>query len=103
MSTKLGMIVVVLCNNGEGYGVDFAIAKFMHLGAGVRWEGVDVPDDYSLPEWAQHAVAKLLLLPTDKTGFGRLTSLGTVLYSDNKCKVTVIVPNEHADMWSELL
>jgi hypothetical protein len=107
MSMRLGLFTVGLLNLGDGYFVDHMIAKYSarDVSRSAHWVLHVVPRhlDYTLPEWAQHAVAKLMLLPTDATGFARLEDIGTVKYSrSGTCKVTVIVPNEHADMWSEL-
>jgi len=109
MSMRLGLITVALLNLGDGYFVDHMIAKYSarDVSRSAHWVSPVVPRhlDYTLPEWAQHEVAKLMILPTDETGYARLEDIGTVKYSRSgtTCVVTVIVPDEHADMWSELL
>jgi len=109
MSMRLGLIMVGLADIGDGYFIDYTVAKYGARGV-VReayWVSRVAPrhKDYTLPEWAQIGVAKLMLLPVDKTGFARLEDIGTVQYSSTAqtCKVTVIVPEEHSELWSELL
>ena len=109
MSMRLGLITVVLHKTNDSFSVDHMIAKYggRDVARSAYWMVRTVPKAYALPEWAQHAVAKLMLLPTDATGFARLEDIGTINVTLHRyghtCVVTVIVPDEYADMWSELL
>jgi hypothetical protein len=75
----------------------------MFLGkAEVLWR--TLPEHYELPDWAQERLAVLSLLQSDK--YMACLSIGSVEFTPSTGAintVTINVPLEYADMWSELL
>jgi len=68
-----------------------------------------VPDHYELPEWAQHRLAALMLVPACGAyngivvpELGEVTEL-TRRGPEQRMLYTIYVPDEYADMWGELI
>jgi len=63
-----------------------------------------VPDDYTLPDWAQERLALLAILPVHPVQwYVEIDGIGYVNeFEQKRRRYTVLVPDEHAAMWGEL-
>jgi len=74
------------------------------------WKNAGVPEHYTLPDWLQERVAVLSILPINNlTGYAEVDGIGHVKEVDRwkneptRKRYTIFVPDEHADMWGELI
>ena len=66
-------------------------------------EYCNVPESYVAPEWLQARFGSLAILPLKEYGIDELEIGLVIRYTAGFIAYRARVPDEHADMWSELL